>query len=227
MLTPRPAAAVGARSSAAERRSVSGVMRRLARCASAGGAGARRAPAAETAASAQIALAARLTQHSALRSYARMLLEHKRVIVTGGASGIGAATVRAYVREGARVVSLDVNAAEGERVAADAGRAATFVHCDIGDRQQVFDAFARAVALLGGLDVMANVAGVERRTPAEDIPDDEWDLVFGVNVKGTLYTNQAAFRHMRQPAGASSTSAPAPASAARRGRRTTRHRRGR
>ena len=134
-------------------------------------------------------------------SYAPMLLKDRRAIVTGGASGIGAATVRAYVREGARVVSLDVNDAEGKRVVADAGAAASYVHCDIADRRQVFEVFERAVAGLGGLDVMANVAGVERRTPAENIPDDEWDLVFGVNVKGTLYTNQAAFRHMRDGGG--------------------------
>jgi NAD(P)-dependent dehydrogenase (short-subunit alcohol dehydrogenase family) len=130
-----------------------------------------------------------------------MLLEGKRIIVTGGASGIGAGTVRGYAREGARVVSLDVNAGDGERVAAAAGANATFMHCDVADRRQVFEVFDRAVSRLGGLDVMANVAGVERRTPAEDIADDEWDLVFSVNVRGTMYTNQAAFRHMRQAGG--------------------------
>jgi len=130
-----------------------------------------------------------------------MLLQGKRIIVTGGASGIGAGTVRGYVREGARVVALDVNDTDGQRVAADAGRNATFLHCDVADRQQVFDTFARAVDVLGGLDAMANVAGVERRTPAEDIADAEWNLIFGVNVKGTLYTNQAAFRHMRAAGG--------------------------
>jgi NAD(P)-dependent dehydrogenase (short-subunit alcohol dehydrogenase family) len=130
-----------------------------------------------------------------------MLLQDKRIIVTGGASGIGAGTVRGYVREGARVVSLDVSDADGERVVADAGRSASFLHCDIADRHQVFEMFERAIKLLGGLDVMANIAGVERRTPAEDIPDAEWDLVFNVNVKGTLYTNQAAFRHMRAAGG--------------------------
>jgi len=130
-----------------------------------------------------------------------MLLDRKRIIVTGGASGIGAATVRAYVREGARVVSVDVSETEGVRVAESAGGAASFIRCDVADRRQVLEVFERAVAWLGGLDVMANVAGVERRTPAEDIPDDEWDLVFSVNVKGTLYTNQAAFRHLRQGGG--------------------------
>ena len=130
-----------------------------------------------------------------------MLLENKRAIVTGGASGIGAATVRAYVREGARVVALDVDDPGGSRVCAEAGDGATFLRCDVADRDQVVAAVDRAVAQLGGLDVMANVAGVERRTPAEDIADAEWDLVFSVNVKGTLYTNQAAFRHLRAHGG--------------------------
>src|SRR5262245_34825989 len=136
--------------------------------------------------------AARLTVIRRLRSYAPMLLKDKRIIVTGGASGIGAATVRAYVAEGARVVSVDVNDSAGAQVASGAGSNAHFMHCDIADRKDVFAVFERAATLLGGLDAMANVAGVERRTPAEDIPDEEWDLIFGVNVKGTLYTNQAA-----------------------------------
>ena len=128
-----------------------------------------------------------------------MLLTNKRAIVTGGASGIGAATVRAYAREGARVVALDVDDAAGSRICEDVG--AAFLRCDIADRAQLFATVDRAVAQLGGLDIMANVAGVERRTPAEDIPDDEWDLVFSVNVKGTLYTNQAAFRHLKDHGG--------------------------
>jgi NAD(P)-dependent dehydrogenase (short-subunit alcohol dehydrogenase family) len=130
-----------------------------------------------------------------------MLLANKRIIVTGGASGIGAGAVRSYLREGARVVLLDVNDADGERVAAEAGHDATYMHCDVAVRDQVARVFDRAVERLGGLDVMANVAGVERRTPAEDIGDEEWDLIFDVNVKGTMYTNQAAFRHMQQAGG--------------------------
>lgn len=128
-----------------------------------------------------------------------MLLKDKRAIVTGGASGIGAATVRAYAREGARVVALDIDADNGARVCAAAG--ATFLRCDVADRGAVFANVDRAVAELGGLDIMANVAGVERRTPAEEIPDAEWDLIFAVNVKGTLYTNQAAFPHLRERGG--------------------------
>lgn len=128
-----------------------------------------------------------------------MQLSGKRIIVTGGASGIGAATVRAYAGEGARVVSVDVDDTGGERVAAAAG--ATYLHCDIARRDEVFAVFERAATQLGGLDVLANVAGVERRTPAEDIADAEWNLIFDVNVRGTLYTNQAAFRHLKEGGG--------------------------
>ncbi|MEO8604018.1 MAG: SDR family NAD(P)-dependent oxidoreductase [bacterium] len=126
-----------------------------------------------------------------------MLLDGKRFIVTGAASGIGAAALRAYVREGARVVGIDVDDAAGERVASDAGASAAYRHCDIAARGAVVETFERAVDWLGGLDGLANVAGVERRTPAEDIADDEWDLVFDVNVRGTMLTNQAAFRHLK------------------------------
>jgi NAD(P)-dependent dehydrogenase (short-subunit alcohol dehydrogenase family) len=130
-----------------------------------------------------------------------MLLAGKRIVVTGGASGIAAATVRAYAREGATVWSLDVADEKGRAVAADAGPSVTYRHCDIAHRDQVRAVIDEAAAAMGGLDVLANVAAVERGTPAEDIPDAEWDLVFGVNVKGTLYTNQAAFRHLSSHGG--------------------------
>jgi NAD(P)-dependent dehydrogenase (short-subunit alcohol dehydrogenase family) len=128
-----------------------------------------------------------------------MQLAGKRIIVTGGASGIGAGAVRAYVREGACVAILDVDAAAGQQVAAESG--ATFYACDIARRSDVDRVVDQAAAAMGGLDVLANVAGVERGTPAESIPDDEWDLIFAVNVKGTLYTNQAAFRHLQAHGG--------------------------
>ncbi len=130
-----------------------------------------------------------------------MQLRDKRIIVTGGASGIAAAAVRAYAREGARVASLDINDEAGRRTAAEAGSAVTYFHCDVTRRQEVFDVFAQAVAHLGGLDVLANAAGLEGRTPAEDITDEEWDRLFNVNVKGTLYCNQAAFQYLKDHGG--------------------------
>ena len=130
-----------------------------------------------------------------------MLLRDKRIVVTGGASGIAAATVRAYAREGATVWSLDVTDEKGRRVAAEAGPRVTYRHCDIARRDETVAVIDEAAAAMGGLDVLANVAAVERGTPAEAIPDAEWDLVFAVNVKGTLHTNQAAFPHLQAQGG--------------------------
>src|SRR5579883_2998631 len=126
-----------------------------------------------------------------------MLLAGRRIIVTGGASGIGAATALAYVRVGAR----DIDDAGGQRVAAEAGAAACYEPCDVADRAAVLGAIDRAVAWLGGLDALVHAAGVERAAPAEEITEADWDLVLGVNAKGTLFTNQAAFRHLRARGG--------------------------
>jgi NAD(P)-dependent dehydrogenase (short-subunit alcohol dehydrogenase family) len=130
-----------------------------------------------------------------------MQLAGKRIIVTGAANGIGAATVRAYAGEGARVSALDVADERGHEVAAEAGPQVAYHHCDVARRDEVFAVFERAAAELGGLDVLAHAAGIERGTPAEDITEDEWDLVLDVNLKGTVYTNQAAFRHLRAHGG--------------------------
>ena len=125
-----------------------------------------------------------------------------RIVVTGAAQGIGASTLRAYVAAGADVAALDVNAEGGAAEAAAASKSgpgtAWFVRCDVGRRSSVAEAFdAIADAFGGRLDALANVAGIERSVPAEDISDDEWDAVLDVNMKGTVYTNQAAFRLMR------------------------------
>jgi NAD(P)-dependent dehydrogenase (short-subunit alcohol dehydrogenase family) len=129
-----------------------------------------------------------------------MRLTGKKVVVTGGARGIGEATVRAYVREGATVASLDVLDDLGSQVAEEAARngpgSARYYHCDVARRQSVEAVMGDAVGHLGGLDVLANIAGVERSSPAEDITDAEWDLVLGVNVAGTMLTNQVACRSM-------------------------------
>jgi NAD(P)-dependent dehydrogenase (short-subunit alcohol dehydrogenase family) len=130
-----------------------------------------------------------------------MQLDGRRIIVTGGARGIGEATVRAFAIEGAHVVSLDVLDEDGPRVADQAsakgpGRV-RYEHCDIADRASVDHVFSEVAGALGGLDVLANIAGVEGHAPAASVTDDEWDRIFDVNVKGTLYTNQAAYRAMR------------------------------
>jgi NAD(P)-dependent dehydrogenase (short-subunit alcohol dehydrogenase family) len=134
-----------------------------------------------------------------------MELENKRIIVTGGAQGIGEATVRAFAREGASVWSFDLTEADGTRVASEATEAGPgsvrFRRVDVADKADVDAGVDEAVAALGGLDVFVNVAGLQRSAPAAEITDELWEAVHRVNVLGTIHTNQAAYRHMK-PVGA-------------------------
>ena len=126
-----------------------------------------------------------------------MQLDGLGIIVTGAANGIGAATLAAYVREGARVAALDVEDEAGRERVAPLGDAARYLHCDVSVKAEVDHAFDAAVAWLGRLDVLVNVAAIERGGPAESIPAEEWAHVLGVNLMGTVFTNQAAFRHLK------------------------------
>lgn len=134
-----------------------------------------------------------------------MQLQGKRVIVTGGAMGIGASAVRAFAREGAAVAALDVQADQGRAVAAEATAAGPgkvdFHRCDVADRDQVRAVFAEAVAAMGGLDALVAVAGVEKTAPAEDIAPQDWDLMLDVSARGTFNTNQAAFPYLKDRGG--------------------------
>lgn len=135
-----------------------------------------------------------------------MQLQGKRIIVTGGASGIAAETVGAFAREGATVVSVDVDDTRGAAVAEEAAGASpgqvAYRHCDISRRDEVAAVFEEEISRLGGLDALANIAGIEQQVPAEEIGESDLDLMFAVHVKGTVFTNQAAFRAMREAGGA-------------------------
>ncbi len=133
-----------------------------------------------------------------------MQLTGKRIIVTGGASGIGASTVSAYVGEGAQVASLDVTDEAGLKVveqanaASQGGGQATFYHCDIAQPEEVFSTFETAVAGLGGLDVLAHIAGVDRSKPAEDWTLEDMNFMWSINLNGTILCDQAACRQFRK-----------------------------
>lgn len=126
-------------------------------------------------------------------------LDGRRVIVTGGASGMGAGLVRAFPALGARVVSMDIVDDPGAGIAAAAG--AGFVACDVADPDSTSSAFAAAVAELGGLDVLIHAAGIAPGGAAEDISLETWDRVLRINATGTFVTNQAAFGHLREGGG--------------------------
>ena len=119
-----------------------------------------------------------------------------RVLVTGGASGIGAACVRRFQVDGSTVAVLDRDVAMLERSMADAK-----LECDVTDAPALAAAVDRAVALLGGLDVVVAAAGIAARgTVAETQPDD-WDRVLAVNLRGVYLTGRAAIPHLRTAGG--------------------------
>lgn len=134
-----------------------------------------------------------------------MELKGKRLIVTGVAGGIGASVLRGLAAAGAQVAALDVNDAAGEEQASRANAAgpgaARYFHCDVRLRGEVDAVFGAAAAWLGGLDGLVNIAGIERAAPAESILDADWDLMFDVNARGTMNTNQAAFPYLRERGG--------------------------
>ncbi len=120
-------------------------------------------------------------------------LTGQRIIVTGGASGMGAALLAPLAKAGALVVSLDLNEASG-RSEAEAAGITGFVQCDVSDKSLVDAAFIQASKLLGGLDTLDHAAGIAPGAPAAEITPEAWDNVFAVNARGTMLTNQAAFR---------------------------------
>ena len=136
-----------------------------------------------------------------------MELQDKRIIVTGSARGMGAATIRAYVRAGANVIGMDVTDDTGAAVCADATAegpgTAAYMHVDVAERDSVEEAFAQAVKQLGGLDVLAHPAAIQRPSDAGDVSVEDWDLMFAVNVRGTMLTNQIAHGHMKASGGGS------------------------
>lgn len=135
-----------------------------------------------------------------------MQLQGKRIIVTGGARGTGKSVVQAYVKEGASVVSMDILEEEGKSIVKElnekAGDKVMFYRCNVADYEEVQSTFKEAVDDLGGLDVLVNVAGFDNVTPAEDISPDLLNSMLDVNLKGTIFTNQAAFKAMKDEGGA-------------------------
>ena len=117
-------------------------------------------------------------------------------VVTGGASGIGAAVVRELVEQGARVAVLDL-----DPTAAESGTLA--VHADVADDASVRAAVDAALAELGRLDVLVNNAGIGAQGTVADNDDDEWLRVFNVNVLGMVRTSRAALPALRRSPAAS------------------------
>ena len=123
-------------------------------------------------------------------------LSNKRVLVTGGASGIGAATVTRFLQEGSRVVVLDRDELACGRLRRQLPALAGALVADVTDARAIDRAFEDLDSTLGGVDVLVNNAGVSVRHPFLEIKDEEWSRVLEVNLTGVFRVAQHAARRM-------------------------------
>lgn len=113
-----------------------------------------------------------------------MRLENMKCVVTGGASGIGAATVRRFVREGADVCILDRDLISAERLASECGGETFALELDVRQETAVRRAAERVLSRWGVIDVLVNNAGSELNKTYDETTMDEWDRVLDTDLKG-------------------------------------------
>ena len=125
-----------------------------------------------------------------------MRLTGKRVIVTGGSTGIGAAIAGRFLAEGAKVAVWCRNPGNAVMIHKTLGGLSHVALVDVADAPGVDRAFAQSLAALGGLDTLICNAGISIRRGFIDIDREEFDRVMRVNVNGVFYVSQLAARHM-------------------------------
>ena len=133
-------------------------------------------------------------------------LEGKVAVVTGGSGGIGSATLRRFVREGAAVVCADIADEAGEKLVSELAGAsdrAVYQHTDVGDRAQVTAAVDTAVDRFGRIDVLFNNAAASTGGYIASLDADGWDRSLRVMLTASLYGMQAAIPHMLAQGGGS------------------------
>src|SRR5262245_2063432 len=133
-------------------------------------------------------------------------LRGKVAAVTGGASGIGEATVRRFVAEGAKVAFADRDAERGKRVAAEieaSGGQAVFVEAHVQRESEATAFVQQAAGRFGRLDVLVNNAGIRKYHTVVEASEESWDEILGVNLKGYAFCAKAAIPLIRQAGGGS------------------------
>jgi 3-oxoacyl-[acyl-carrier protein] reductase len=123
-------------------------------------------------------------------------LKSKRVLITGGASGIGAATAARFLEEGSIVCVLDRDAEANKRIKNDLPTLTAALNADVTNLDLVKIVFAEAIHAMGGVDILINNAGISIRHNFLEITPEDWHKVLAVNLTGVFYVAQTAARHM-------------------------------
>lgn len=123
-------------------------------------------------------------------------LKDKRVLITGGAGGIGTATAKRFLEEGSRVVVLDYDEEANARIEDELPSLSGTINADVSDADAVARAFRELENITGGLDVLINNAGISIRHKFMDITPEEWRKVLDVNLNGVFFVAQESARRM-------------------------------
>jgi NAD(P)-dependent dehydrogenase (short-subunit alcohol dehydrogenase family) len=123
-------------------------------------------------------------------------LKNKRILITGGAKGIGAATAARFLDEGARVAVLDSDKDSLHSVMSQMPSLSGTIHADVSDARSVAKAFEELDALFKGMDILINNAGISQRKSFLEITPEDWNKVLDVNLNGVFFVAQQAARRM-------------------------------
>ncbi|MEM7211144.1 MAG: SDR family oxidoreductase [Pseudomonadota bacterium] len=124
-------------------------------------------------------------------------LKDRVVFISGGASGIGRALVEAFAEQGARVLFVDLNDADGQSLADSLGENVTFRRCDVTDDAALANTIDEAEAM-GGLDVLINNAANDVRMKLDEVNAGDWQRLVDVNLRHQFFASQRAAGYMKQ-----------------------------
>ncbi|MCP4996900.1 MAG: SDR family oxidoreductase, partial [Gammaproteobacteria bacterium] len=123
-------------------------------------------------------------------------LKDKRVLVTGGASGIGLATAKRFVKESCQVVILDCNRETLDQALAEQPAFAGGVYADVSNQDEVEAALREVHHIMGGIDVLISNAGISIRKPFIEVDYTQWSRIMRVNLDGMFFCARAAIERM-------------------------------